>query len=109
MSRIAARKCVRHSAREAVARCAACEDHYCRECIVEHEGVLLCAPCLARQTAQAPAAGRGRWRRRATRLVMTTGSVVLVWLAFYGFGQFLKRIPAEVHEGTIWRVQQFGP
>lgn len=102
MSVIAARKCVRHPAREAVARCSSCNEHFCRECVVEHAGVLLCAVCLARE-----AAGKTSEQKSADiqlgRTVLTVACVLLLWVVFYGFGQFLKTIPPSVHEGTIWR------
>ncbi|MDQ5978718.1 MAG: hypothetical protein QG602_1692 [Verrucomicrobiota bacterium] len=102
MSVLAARKCERHPAREAVARCPSCQDHFCRECVVEHAGQLLCADCLARQAAGKKTESRARWRRlgRMSRLV---AAVFLLWIVFYGFGQFLKTIPTTVHEGTVWR------
>jgi len=103
MSVIAARKCVRHSTREAVARCPSCGEHFCRECVVEHAGVLLCARCLAREVARAEAAHRPR-RWRAGEALTTAACVVLLWLLFYGFGQLLKIIPPKVHEGTVWRT-----
>ena len=92
MSVIAARKCGRHPAREAVGRCASCGDHFCRECVGEHAGVLLCAACLARQS-----------RGRVGELALTASAVLLLWVAFYSFGQFLKIIPTKVHEGTVWK------
>lgn len=101
MSVIAARKCVRHSGREAIARCPSCRDDFCRECVVEHDGILLCAPCLARQSAARKTEGRSLARRLGD-LVLTASCLALLWLVFYGFGQLLKTIPAEVHEGTVW-------
>ncbi|HEY4249520.1 MAG TPA: hypothetical protein VGM64_22040 [Lacunisphaera sp.] len=102
MSFVAARKCVRHPVREAVARCSSCDEHFCRECVVEHEGVLLCAVCLAREagpkTLEQKSAGM-----RFGKAVLTVACVLLLWVVFYGFGQFLKTIPLSVHEGTIWR------
>jgi hypothetical protein len=102
MSVIAARKCVRHSGREAIARCPACREDFCRECVIEHEGVLLCAPCLAREAAaKNRKESSSRWRMGS--VILTVLCVVLLWVVFYGFGQFLKMIPADVHEGTVWR------
>ncbi len=102
MSVLAARKCERHPAREAVARCPACDDHFCRECVVEHDGRLLCAACLAKQSVTTKSADRARWRR-AGRAARLGAAVLLLWVVFYGFGQFLKTIPTQVHEGTVWR------
>jgi hypothetical protein len=103
MSQVAARKCVRHQEREAVARCPSCGEHFCRECVVEHAGVLLCAACLAREAATVAGARRTDWRRLG-ELALTATCVALLWVVFYGFGQFLKIIPPKVHEGTVWRT-----
>lgn len=103
MSVIAARKCVRHSGREAIARCPSCQEHYCRECVVEHAGVLLCATCLARENAAHANAAHSR-RSRLVDVLLAAACVGLLWVVFYGFGQLLKVIPAKVHEGTIWRA-----
>ena len=102
MSLVAAKKCVRHPGREAAARCPSCGDHFCRECVVEHAGELLCAACLARAAAVAQAAKPARWRRLGG-MALTLASIGLLWVVFYGFGQFLKLIPPQVHEGTVWR------
>jgi hypothetical protein len=104
MSTLAARKCVRHAAREAVARCVACTEHFCRECVVEHTGALLCAACLAKEVAAKKTDRVSLWQRQGRRLV-TLACVVLLWVAFYAFGQFLKNIPPEVHEGTLWKMK----
>jgi hypothetical protein len=104
MSVVAARKCVRHSAREAIARCPSCGEHFCRECVVEHNGVLLCADCLAAEAASRQTAKRANWSRFG-EVMLTVACVALLWVVFYGFGQFLKLIPAKVHEGTVWRPE----
>ena len=102
MSVVAARKCVRHPAREAAARCPSCGGDFCRECVIEHTGVLLCAACLARAAARAGAARRAGWRRRFD-LAITAACVLLLVVVFYTLGQLLKIIPPDVHEGTVWR------
>lgn len=104
MSSFAARKCVRHTEREAAARCPSCGGDFCRECIVEHDGRVLCANCLAKLVtppgaAQIPAA----WKRKSGDAVVTAACVLLLWIAFYGFGQFVKALPPDLHEGTVWR------
>jgi len=102
MTGFAARRCVRHAAREAVGRCSACGEHFCRECVGEHGGVLLCAPCLARQVAQQAGPRAARWRRVGDGL-LTVAAGLLLWVIFYSAGQLLKAIPPDVHEGTVWR------
>lgn len=96
-----ARKCVRHPVREAAARCPACGECFCRECVVEHEGKVLCGPCLARRATRG-AARRERWRglRHAGR---SAAGLLALWLVFYGLGALLAKLPPEVHDGTVWR------
>ena len=104
MSTVATRKCVRHEPREAVARCPSCGEHFCRECVVEHAGVLLCSACLADKLTAGDPGRRGRGQR-AREWTLTAGSLLLLWVVFYGFGQFLKLVPPTVHEGTVWRMR----
>lgn len=101
MTSLAARKCVQHPAREAVARCPVCGDDFCRECVVEHAGRILCAACLAREISAARPP-RLSWPRVRTVLA-TTGAGVLLWVVFYFLGATLKAVPAEFHEGTVWQ------
>ncbi|MBI2513842.1 MAG: rhomboid family protein [Opitutae bacterium] len=104
MSTLAARKCVRHTGREAIARCPSCGGDFCRECIVEHGGRVLCAACLAKEAKPPAAAPRGRAFVRATSdTLLTLASVLALWIAFYAFGQFLKALPPDLHEGTVWQ------
>ena len=95
------RRCARHTTREAAARCPACGEFFCRECVIEHHGQLLCAACLARRTA---AAAQRRQRflgvRRAVRLA--AGAVAL-WLVFYWAGVLVRKIPPAAHDGTVWK------
>jgi hypothetical protein len=100
MSTLAARRCVQHVAREAVARCPACAGDFCRECVVEHEGRLLCASCLTLEIAQAKPSrlAWSRWRD----VVTTVGCFVLLWTALYFLGTIVKAMPGELHEGSVW-------
>ena len=95
------RRCVRHSAREAAARCPECGGFFCRECVVEHAGRLLCAPCLARISHGADVR-RIRWARCREALTAVAGVAVL-WLVFYVAGALLLKIPSQVHDGSAWR------
>lgn len=98
-----AMRCARHGEREAVARCPSCGGSFCRECVSEHEGRLLCSQCLARVVVPVKAAAP---KRDWTGFRVGFGRVsffLLLWGLFYLFGHLLLRIPTEVHEGTIWR------
>jgi len=95
------RRCARHPAREAAARCPQCGEFFCRECVVEHAGRLLCASCLAKISA-AREIRRARFLavRRGARLA--AGAAVL-WLVFYWVGALLLKLPPDFHDGTVWK------
>lgn len=104
MSTLAARKCVRHVEREAIARCPSCDGDFCRECIVEHDGRVLCAPCLAKIAVPVAAPRSSTFARRARDVAATALGVMVLWVAFYAGAQFLKLLPPTVHEGTVWKL-----
>jgi len=96
MTPIHLQRCFHHAQREAVARCPACGRFFCRECVSEHEGRLLCASCLRRQSSTPV---------RTSKLpapLLRSGAVLvgfmLAWLFFYSLGAVLIQITAGVHE-----------
>jgi hypothetical protein len=97
-----ARRCVRHVEREAVARCSSCGGFFCRECVVDHGGKLICAPCLAKAAAMEAPEKKRSWTgvKRVATLVL--GGLVL-WVLFYAMGSLLLSVPGEFHDGAIWR------
>ena len=93
-------RCSNHAAREAVARCPECGQHFCRECVTEHEDRLICAPCLRAMTA--PATGRRRdlaWLRQGLPSAL---GVLAAWLFFYWLGKGLLAIPSAFHDANVW-------
>ena len=100
-SRLASQRCFHHGGREAVARCVSCRRAYCRECVAEHGGRMICAACLRRENERAPATPR-RWSRALAGSVLTVVAVFVAWSFFFGLAELLREIPAPVHEGTIW-------
>lgn len=96
-------RCLNHEVREAVARCPACVQFFCRECITEHDGVLRCASCLRKQAA-APVARRTDWARLGRAGVAALGFLAC-WLWFYAAGQILLALPSDFHEGTMWKLK----
>lgn len=95
-----AQRCRNHPAREAVARCPGCTRYFCRECISEHEGRVLCALCLA-QASKSEAVPRARLARLG-RIVLALAGIATAWLFFDLFGHILVKIPESFHEGTVW-------
>lgn len=90
-------RCVRHGTREAAARCPSCERFYCRECVVEHDGRLLCTGCLERPEVRPE--GRGRIAGAAWIAAAAAG-LLAAWASFYYTGSVLAKIPSEFHEGA---------
>jgi hypothetical protein len=101
LRRLASQRCFHHVGREAVARCVVCGRAYCRECVAEHDGRMICATCLREAAAPKPKPAR-RWPARLGRAVLTAFAVFIAWCGFYGAALLLQEIPARVHEGTIW-------
>jgi hypothetical protein len=101
---IAQERCFNHGRREAAAMCLSCHRFFCRECVTEHQGRLLCASCLARESGTKP-------RRRARlagigRAAMLALSVLTLWLFFYLIGQGLLALPSSFHQGTVWQSEE---
>jgi hypothetical protein len=99
------RRCARHEEREAVGRCSVCAGGFCRECVTEHEDRLYCGPCFTLQVAgvrrvAAPSKFNGRFWRR---LALTLGSLVCLVAGAYALGRLLAAIPADFHDGQVWK------
>jgi len=103
---LAGQRCLRHPEREAVARCPECRRAYCRECVTEHDGRMLCAACIARLATPSGAgrAGRGALVQAAARALRGAGKAgrlaagaLAAWLFFHALGETLAMFPAETH------------
>ena len=111
-------RCWNHAEREAAARCPSCARFYCRECVTEHAGRMVCAACLRAELA----AGQGRLRPgdgRARRALLATAAgawraarvgagVLTAWFFFHLVAQWLVSLPEKFHEGTFWKQSLFG-
>jgi hypothetical protein len=88
-------RCSIHLEREAAVRCPGCNRFYCRECVTEHLGRMMCAHCVARQSATRTGARSpgARW------LVLSLGGWLFAWVVFYYLGMLLARMPSEFHGG----------
>lgn len=98
-------RCFNHAHREAVARCPECRQFFCRECITEHEDVVVCAACLAKR-ARMPLFKRPAFARLKSSFQFLCG-LFLVWFFFYLIGSALVALPSSFHEGTLWQVHWF--
>jgi hypothetical protein len=104
MNTLAAQRCLRHMDREAAARCPECRGFFCRECISEHDGRVLCATCLSRlHAASKRKAHSWSWLHLLGRTALTLAACGLVWGVVYLGGRALLLIPSAFHDGTLWR------
>ena len=102
MAALAQEKCFNHRDREAVARCPPCGRFFCRECVTEHDGQVVCAGCL-RGMARGGERRRARWQ--SGRLVVAAAlGLVVAWLSFHAVGRLLLLLPESFHEGTLWHA-----
>lgn len=105
MNTLHQQRCLNHSLREAVARCPVCTQYFCRECITEHEDRVICAACLRKLTVKPVARKRNL---SAIKWLFAGGcGFLLGWSVFYTAGRVLVSIPAEFHDGSIWRLSRF--
>ena len=94
-------RCRLHRHREAAARCPGCGGYFCRECITEIEGKVLCAACFAKRAESGRS--RGSLLPVLGSLALALAGVVLLWGLFYYLGQSLLLFPADFHQGTFWK------
>jgi hypothetical protein len=87
-------RCVNHSLREAAVQCPSCKRFFCRECVTEHAGRMICVGCVA---ALSRAGDKTARTARARWTVLALAGVLIAWLVFYYLGLTLARIPSEFH------------
>src|SRR5260370_40731650 len=100
MQNLIYQRCFNHAQREAVARCPACGQFFCRECITEHEDRVICAACL-RKLARVPLLKR-RGFAGVLRVSQCALGLLAAWFFFYLIGEGLLAMPASFHEKTLW-------
>jgi hypothetical protein len=103
MNALIQQRCHLHSNREAVARCPDCERFYCRECITEHEGRVICTHCLGAYAAPL------RRTPRSSGPLLFVGALAgtcLLWLLFLLVGHLLMLTPEKYHENTYAPVER---
>lgn len=103
MSELFLQRCLNHAQREAAAKCPSCGHYFCRECISEHDGRVICANC-ARALVKPPF-----YKRKSIERVMQIAHCCLgfaaAWFLFYLLGEALLKLPSSFHDGTIWENQ----
>ncbi len=94
MTQFSQQRCFVHPSREAVSLCLECRRAFCRECVVDHDGRLICAGCIA--LLRTPMAQVNRVRRRLFSAVATALAIMLCWILFYMAGRlFMMAEPAH--------------
>ena len=94
-------RCLNHAQREAAARCPECSHFYCRECVVEHEGRVVCANCL---TTLAGASRRETTAKGWLALAVPfVAAFLFIWMCFFVLGQALLVLPDAFHSGEFWQ------
>ncbi len=103
MNALDRQRCFNHENREAVARCPECTRFFCRECVTEHAGRVLCAQCL-NKTGTGPVVNPSLHAGISGILQFLLGGFIML-VFFYYFGQILLSIPDSFHEGTLWQTR----
>lgn len=96
--------CLNHPRREAAARCTACAQPFCRECVTELDGRMVCGACHRAKVATKEKAPKD-WFALTASLQAVLG-LALLWSTAWFLGRLLLSTPSEFHEGRIW--QKFG-
>ena len=99
--------CFHHADRESVARCPSCRRCFCRECITEHDGRVICARCLA-QLLETPTSPVRTSAWISTPLTVLAG-LASAWILFYVLGWIVLHIPDDIHDGTRWNSPALQP
>ena len=84
------RRCFNHAEREAVARCPECKKEFCRECITEHKGRMLCTNCLKKCLAEKSS------KRSLLRVAVIFSLMLAGFLITYGFFYEIASILSEI-------------
>jgi hypothetical protein len=103
-------RCSNHSLREAAVQCPSCKRYFCRECVTEHQGRMICVSCVTIHGAASPRpAFKPGW------ILTSAAGLLIAWLIFYYLGQSLTRIPLEFHANPelsaakLWRTHSCVP
>ena len=93
-------QCLLHPEREAVAICLSCNNYFCRECVTEHKGRVLCKPCLSREKGKSVKRKKMPLLIRAALAILA--GLLLCYFLFYSLGYTLSVIPDKFHQGDYF-------
>ena len=89
-------RCLVHPGRRAAAQCPQCRHLYCRECVTEHAGRMICAHCISALESSE----QGRRFSIVIWGALSLGGLMLAWLVFYYVGMGLANIPSTFQGGA---------
>ena len=97
---LTAQRCRNHPQREAAALCTSCKRLFCRECVADHRGRMVCADCLEKDLAASKPGRRARgWVGKVMRQVIAlTIAATAAWFYFYAVGRLLRALPTSIAE-----------
>lgn len=101
MATLVQQRCRNHGQREAVARCPECKKFFCRECVTEHDGRVICQSCLS-ALLEVDDPKRSHAIAAILRAFAVFGGFMIGWWVFYLLGKALIAIPSEFHDGTMF-------
>ena len=97
-------RCILHPNREAVARCPGCGRYFCRECVTEHDGRVLCAACISRLVEAEERPGRASvlmpLMRRMGKAMMLGGCLLLLVCFYLLVAMLLNAVPHRFHDSS---------
>ncbi len=102
MDTLASQRCFNHHEREAVARCPQCSRFFCRECVTEHDDIMLCASCI--KAIVKPSLTKRLYFSGIFRAGQFIVGFFIAWIFFYYLGEILIGIPSSFHEGSVWQA-----
>lgn len=92
---LSSQRCRHHPLRGVAGRCPECTRFYCRECVTEHHGRVLCQECLGRRVLD----GSGPDGRPLLVYALSAAlNLLLLTALFYAGGSLLLRLPSAFHE-----------
>lgn len=103
MDKISLQRCFNHEHREAAALCPECSRFFCRECVTEHNGRVLCSQCIANQSKTRTL--RSNFVSRTAHAALVLLGILTAWYIFFYTGQTLLGLPDTFHDGTFWQTE----
>lgn len=99
-NKISDSRCFNHAGREAIAKCPRCGRFFCRECVSEHEGGIICASCLTKTAGIKHKKGFNL--SGIAKIFQLAAGILILWCCFYLMGKTLLSIPSTFHEKAAW-------